>query len=93
MQQSLKGKRKTSRVWQAVNEARLWRRHIELSEIGKTSNGGVSRFPLSREDILAKRLLIAWAQELRLEIGMDEIGNLFFPLYPGMLRSPSVIKE
>ncbi len=63
-----------------VNEHRLWDRLMQLAKIGATESGGVSRFALSEEESLARRLLIEWALELELEISTDDISNLYFRL-------------
>ncbi len=61
----------------AVDEQRLWRRHMELAEIGATAKGGVDRQALSAEDAAARRLMATWAAELGLQASTDAIGNLF----------------
>ncbi|MCZ6636657.1 MAG: M20 family metallo-hydrolase [Alphaproteobacteria bacterium] len=61
----------------AVNERRLWKRHLDMAKIGQTPKGGVDRQALTPEDIQARALLADWAAELGFEIAMDEIGNMF----------------
>ena len=61
----------------AVNERRLWRRHMDMAKIGETPKGGVDRQALTPEDIRARALLADWAAELGFEFAMDEIGNMF----------------
>lgn len=52
-------------------------RHIEqLSEIGRTPQGGVTRLAFTREDMAGRNLLRAWMNETGLEIQCDAIGNL-----------------
>ncbi|MDH3418575.1 MAG: M20 family metallo-hydrolase, partial [Gammaproteobacteria bacterium] len=63
-----------------VDESRLWQRLMELGQIGATDKGGVCRLALTDEEIRARRLLIAWAQEIGLGVYTDEISNLFFRL-------------
>ena len=63
-----------------VNERRLWERLMQLAKLGATESGGVSRFALSKEESLARRLLIEWASDLELEISTDDISNLYFRL-------------
>ncbi len=63
-----------------VNEHRLWERLMQLAKFGATESGGVSRFALSKEESLARRLLIEWASDLELEISTDDISNLYFRL-------------
>ncbi len=63
-----------------VDEQRLWRRHMDLAAIGATAKGGVNRQALTAEEIEARRLLVAWATELDLQVFSDDIGNLFLRL-------------
>ena len=60
-----------------VDRDRLWWRHMEMAKIGAIPGNGVNRQALTREDIAARRLLIAWAEARGFSIGMDAIGNLF----------------
>ena len=61
----------------AVDEARLWRRHMALAEIGATGKGGVNRQALSEEEARARTVLAEWAAELGYGIWVDGISNLF----------------
>jgi N-carbamoyl-L-amino-acid hydrolase len=61
----------------AVEEKRLWDRHMELARIGALPGGGVNRQALSAEDAAARRLLAQWAVEQGFEVSTDPIGNLF----------------
>ena len=61
----------------AVDEARLWRRHMALAGIGATAKGGVNRQALSEEEARARTLLAQWAAELGYGISVDGISNLF----------------
>jgi N-carbamoyl-L-amino-acid hydrolase len=65
------------RLCGAVNEDRLWRRHMELARIGALESGGVNRQALSREDIAARKLLIGWARERGYAVETDAIANLY----------------
>ena len=60
-----------------VDEARLWRRHAEMAEIGAIPNNGVNRAAFSAEDIRARRLLLSWAKARSFEVTADAIGNMF----------------
>ena len=60
-----------------VSEARLWRRHMDMAEIGAIPGNGVNRAAFSAEDIRARRLLLSWAQARGFEVTMDAIGNMF----------------
>ncbi len=61
----------------AVNEQRLWQRHMDMAKIGETPKGGVDRQALTPEDVRARALLADWAEKLGFECAMDEIGNMF----------------
>jgi N-carbamoyl-L-amino-acid hydrolase len=61
----------------AIDQERLWRRHMTMAEIGKTRVGGVSRQALSGDDIRARGLLLEWARARGYEPAVDDIANLF----------------
>jgi N-carbamoyl-L-amino-acid hydrolase len=61
----------------AVDGDRLWRRHMELAQIGATARGGVNRQALSLEDRKARAMLLDWAQARGFAGSVDPIGNLF----------------
>ena len=63
-----------------INNNRLWRRHNELANHGKTENGGVNRQALSVEDLLARKHIINWLKKLNIEVYTDNAANLFFRL-------------
>src|SRR5262245_30406032 len=60
-----------------VDEARLWRRHMDMAAIGGTPRGGVNRQALTAEDARARAVLAAWAQARGFALATDAIGNLF----------------
>lgn len=60
-----------------VNQARLWRRHMELAEIGATPAGGVDRQAMTEGDREAHALIARWGAEIGLSAAVDPIGNLF----------------
>jgi N-carbamoyl-L-amino-acid hydrolase len=60
-----------------VNEQRLWQRHAEMAQIGAIPGNGVNRAALSKEDIAARKLLLAWAAKRNYGVSADGIGNLF----------------
>lgn len=68
-------------AWSNVNEARQWRRLMDMGEIGATAGTdgipGVSRACLTPFDRKARRLLISWAAPLGLKPSVDALGNLF----------------
>ncbi len=68
-------------AWSTVNEARQWRRLMEMAEIGAIAGPdgaqGVNRACLTPLDRKARRLLISWAAPLGLKPSVDALGNLF----------------
>ncbi len=61
----------------AVDADRLWRRHMDMAEIGRISGGGVNRQCLSPEDRRARALLLQWAAARGYQAAVDDIANLF----------------
>lgn len=61
-----------------INEAQLWQRHMDMSQIGSIGNGGVNRQALSAEDITARRVLIDRAVARGYDVKVDAIANLYF---------------
>ena len=61
----------------AIDQERLWRRHMAMAEIGKIPGGGVSRQALSGDDIRARALLLEWASARGYRPAVDDIANLF----------------
>jgi beta-ureidopropionase / N-carbamoyl-L-amino-acid hydrolase len=61
----------------AIDGDRLWRRHMELAQIGATARGGVNRQALSPEDGRARAMLLSWARARGFAGSVDPIGNLF----------------
>jgi beta-ureidopropionase / N-carbamoyl-L-amino-acid hydrolase len=61
----------------AVDGDRLWRRHLELAQIGATARGGVNRQALSAEDAKARAMVLAWTRRRGFPAAVDAIGNLF----------------
>ncbi|MFT8322442.1 MAG: Zn-dependent hydrolase [Bacillus sp. (in: firmicutes)] len=48
-----------------------------LAEIGKTNQGGITRFPYTEEEERAKLLFKSWMEDIGLQVREDAIGNLF----------------
>ena len=61
----------------AVNEERLWGRHMDMAKIGATAKGGVNREALTPEDAEARALFVTWGRELGFQCSIDDIGNIF----------------
>lgn len=77
METPLTVEEQAKRAAAAVDQERLWQRHLAMAEIGKIEGGGVNRQCLSPEDIEARALLIAWAKARDYRIAVDPIANLF----------------
>lgn len=65
-----------------VNSDRLNRSISQLAEIGKLSNGGVSRVAFTPEDLLGRQLVQAWMIEAGMTVRVDAAGNII-GTYPG----------
>ncbi len=61
----------------AVDEKRLWQRHMAMAKLGATPRGGVRRLALDGNDNEARRVLVEWARGLGFTASLDPIGNLF----------------
>ena len=59
-----------------VNSDRLNRSISQLAEIGKLSQGGVSRLAFTPEDILARQLVQSWMVEAGMTVRIDAAGNI-----------------
>jgi len=59
-----------------INSERLRRDFEQLSEIGATVGGGVSRLALSNEDLEARSWFADRVEEAGLQVRDDEVGNL-----------------
>src|SRR5262249_32624864 len=66
----------TTEIAAAIDERRLWERHMTMAQIGATPRGGVNRQAFSPEDGRARQLLVTWARELGCTGSMDAVGNL-----------------
>jgi N-carbamoyl-L-amino-acid hydrolase len=62
---------------EAVDQDRLWQRHMEMAKIGAIPGNGVNRQALTKEDITARKLFFSWAKASGFSIGLDAIGNIF----------------
>jgi N-carbamoyl-L-amino-acid hydrolase len=60
-----------------VDSGRLRASLGEMSRVGATAGGGVSRLALTEEDREARDLLVRWMEEARLEVRVDDAGNIF----------------
>ena len=60
-----------------INGKRLQTTLEDMATIGATPGGGVQRLALSDEDKQARDLFVQWLQDLRLDVTIDELGNIF----------------
>ncbi|MFN8592300.1 MAG: Zn-dependent hydrolase [Thermomicrobiales bacterium] len=59
-----------------INADRLHESLRQLAQIGATPGGGVTRLALSREDRAARDLFRRWLDEARLQVRIDDFGNM-----------------
>lgn len=59
-----------------VQGERLWRRLMELGEVGKQPGGGVTRLSFTAEERQAKDLVASYMREAGLSVHEDAAGNL-----------------
>ncbi|RNF39732.1 M20 family metallo-hydrolase [Planococcus salinus] len=63
-------------VSQKVNATRLFERILELGEVGRAPEGGVTRRALSSEDKKGHELVISWMTAIGMTVRYDHFGNL-----------------
>jgi len=60
-----------------VNADRLWDSLMEMAKIGPGVAGGNNRQTLTDEDAEGRALFQKWCEEAGLEMGVDQMGNMF----------------
>ncbi|MFO0635401.1 MAG: Zn-dependent hydrolase [Nannocystaceae bacterium] len=60
-----------------IDGDRLWRSLMELAQIGATPRGGVCRLALTDLDKQGRDRVVGWAEQARLRVTVDRIGNVF----------------
>jgi len=60
-----------------INPTRLLSRIDEMNRIGVLPNGGNRRLSLTTEDKAARDLLMKWMKDEKLEVKVDEMGNMY----------------
>src|SRR6266852_9430028 len=60
-----------------VDRRRLELTLEELSRIGETNKGGLTRLALSDDDRRARDRMVAWMREAGLSVRVDRMGNIF----------------
>lgn len=73
-----------------INIKRVEEKIRQLGRIGALPGGGVSRLALTNEDKAARDLLLSWMKQLKLDIRIDELGNMF-GIRPGKTNLPPVM--
>ncbi|MTD30724.1 Zn-dependent hydrolase [Planomicrobium sp. YIM 101495] len=63
-------------ISETINSTRLFNRILELGEIGRSEEGGVTRRALSAEDKKGHDLVIGWMKEIGMAVRYDHFGNL-----------------
>lgn len=61
----------------AVDQDRLWQRHMEIAKFGATGRGGVNRLALTQDDTNARKAVLEWCRARGMSATIDDIGNLF----------------
>ena len=61
----------------AVDGDRLLARLDQLAAIGPIEGGGCCRLALTDADKAGRDRVVAWMRELRLDVSIDRIGNVF----------------
>jgi len=65
------------RVSDAIDQQRLWDRHMAIARFGATGRGGVNRQALTEDDGLARAELAGWAAARGFDVAVDEAANLY----------------
>jgi N-carbamoyl-L-amino-acid hydrolase len=60
-----------------INGQRLRESLLRMAQIGRTPSGGVTRLALTDEDKRARDLLCQWLVDAKLELKVDDVGNIF----------------
>ncbi|PPA69521.1 Zn-dependent hydrolase [Jeotgalibacillus proteolyticus] len=80
----------TELSYSGINGERLASRLYELSRIGRTESGGVTRPGYSSLEKQAKELVMKWMEEAGLTVSTDGAGNVFGKL-DGRNAGPSIV--
>ena len=65
------------RASDAVDQQRLWDRHMAIARFGATGRGGVNRQALTEDDGRARAELAGWAAARGFKVAVDEAANLY----------------
>ncbi len=73
-----------------IDQERLWRRHMEMAEIGAL-DGGNCRLAMTPEDGRARDLFRSWCEKAGLTVRIDRAGNMF-AIRPGTdMTAPMIV--
>ena len=61
----------------SINAERLWKRLMQMAQIGATAAGGCNRQALTDEDAAGRELFMTWCKDAGCDIRLDAIGNIF----------------
>ncbi len=59
-----------------MSETILWKHLNELGQIGRETDGSITRFPFTHEDFLAEKKIWQYMEEAALQVFRDAAGNL-----------------
>ncbi|RSL30714.1 Zn-dependent hydrolase [Salibacterium salarium] len=79
------------RTYPYIDPDVLVNRVANMSEIGKTEEGGVTRFVYTEEEERAKRLFQSWMEQAGLTVREDDVGNLYGRLEGTNPHLPAVL--
>lgn len=63
--------------YEGIDALELANKLAELFEIGKTEQGGITRYPYTNEEKRAKELFKNWMKDIGLSVREDAVGNIF----------------
>ena len=75
----------------SISSQRLNERLTQLSKIGKTENGGVTRLSLTPEYKEAEALIAQWMKDAGLTVHIDAVGNMIGRKEGKQHGAPSII--
>ncbi|MFD1706014.1 Zn-dependent hydrolase [Siminovitchia sediminis] len=77
--------------YEGIDPIELAEKLSEIADIGRTDQGGVSRFPYTEEEKEAKQRFKEWMEDIGLTVYEDAIGNLFGRLEGEHPELPAVL--
>lgn len=80
-----------SRASSAIDQQRLWDRHMAIAKFGATGRGGVDRQALTEEDGQARAALAGWATARGFDLYVDDAANLFVRRNGSEAGAPAIL--